>query len=176
MKPEKQDFSVGRISQWDATVLDDGRIKLPADVLTMLESLKLSTNTLCPGRIPRAKALVLCPEQSWNRWKEHLQSQFPLLKTHRGAAAYLHPFKPIGWDRQGRISLPTAASSYAGIKAGSTVIFLGKEYYLEVWTEEELNRAIKECEDTWCKADLQRSNGQGGGVDLRLRPQGGGTL
>jgi hypothetical protein len=38
MKPGKQDPSVGLIDQRESTVLDDGRIKLPADVLHMLQA------------------------------------------------------------------------------------------------------------------------------------------
>jgi DNA-binding transcriptional regulator/RsmH inhibitor MraZ len=176
MESPKQALSVGLIGQRDTTVLDDGRIKLPADILTMLKSLRLSRNRLCPGRMPRVKALVLCPELFWERWREHLRSRFPLLKSHPGAAAYLDPFKPIGWDRQGRISLPGPASSYAGIRAGHTVIFLGKEYYLEVWAEEEFNKAIAECENAWRMDDPQRHSGRDNKANLGLPRQGAGTL
>jgi len=170
MKSGKQDSSAGLIGQWDITVLDDGRIELPADVLRMLQSLGSSWYRLCPGRIPREKALVLCPEQFWDRWKEALLSRFPLLKTHPGAAAYLNPFKPIGWDAHGRISLPAPACYYAGIRKGVPVVLVGKEYCLNLWTEGEFKEAMEDCETALARADLRQPNDEG-----RVQTQGGET-
>jgi len=173
MKPRKQDSSVGLVGQWDITVLDDGRIKLPADVLRMLQSLGLSSYRLCPGRIPREKALVLCPEQFWDRWKEALLSQFPLLKTHRGAAAFINPFKPIGWDTHGRISLPAPACYYAGIGKGVPIILVGKDYYMELRTEEEFMKAFEDCKAALAETNLRQPKGNGPVGDCRIENQGG---
>jgi DNA-binding transcriptional regulator/RsmH inhibitor MraZ len=176
MKPGKQDSSVGLIDQRESTVLDDGRIKLPADVLRALESLPAQSKTLYPGRIPLAKALILCPKGFWEQWKGHLQSQFPLLKTHPGAAAYLHPFKPIKWDREGRISLPAPASHYAGIGKSVSIVLIGKGYYFEVWREDEFHRAIAECEAALRKTDSPPPNGPDFVEDAERRRRGGSVL
>jgi len=63
MKPKKQNSPVSLVGQREVTVLDDGRLKPPADVLSMLESLKLSGKSLCPERIPLAKALTDSPSK-----------------------------------------------------------------------------------------------------------------
>ncbi len=146
MKSKKQQGLVNLIGQREVTVLDGGRIKLPADIVHTLRSARPSLFSLYPGRIPLTKALILCPAPFWDRWKEDLQSQFPVLKTHPGAVAYLNPFKPIKWDRQGRISLPAEAHHLAGISAGITVVLIGKDYYVQVWAKEEFDKAVVGCD------------------------------
>jgi DNA-binding transcriptional regulator/RsmH inhibitor MraZ len=174
MKPRKQDSSVGLVGQWEITVMEGGRIKLPADVLRMLQSLKPQSKKLYPGRIPLTKALVLVPAQFWDHWKEALLSEFSLLQAHPGAAAYLNPFKPVGWDRQGRVSLPALPSNYIAIRKGGGIILVGKGYYVELWTEEEFKRAFKDCEAALAKADLQPNDTRSTGA-CHLRTQDGGT-
>lgn len=170
MKSGKQDSSVGLVGQWDITVLDDGRIKLPGDVLDVLQSSGLSSHRLWPGRMPLAKVLILCPEPLWDRWREALLSQFPSLKTHPGATAYLDPFKPIRWDAHGRISLPAPACYYAGIRKGVSLVLVGKEYCLNLWTEGEFKEAMEDCEAALARADLRQPNDEG-----RVQTQGGET-
>jgi len=146
MKSKKQKCPVNLVGQREVTVLQDGRIKLPADVLDTLRSVSRASRTLYPGRIPLTKALILCPKLLWNRWKRDLQSQFPSLQTQPGAAAYLNPFKPVNWDRQGRIFLPAEANQFAAIPHSTAIILIGKEYYLELWSETEFNKAIAQCD------------------------------
>jgi DNA-binding transcriptional regulator/RsmH inhibitor MraZ len=161
MEPDKQDIPAGLVGQRDITVLDDGRIKLPGDIMAELESLTRLEKVLYPGRIPQVRAIVLCPEEHWDHWQVHLQSQFPLLKTHPGAIAYLHPFKPATWDRYGRVSLPAAASYYAGIRKGISAVLIGKGYYLELWPEEEFKKALRDCEAALAKAALRQPSSTG---------------
>ena len=176
MKPERQHASAGLVGQRDLTVLDDGRIKLPADVLRMLQSLGLRSRKLCPGRVPLTTALVLVPAEFWRRWKEALLSRFPLLRAHPGATAYLDPFKPITWDFEGRISLPAPASHHASIARGVSIILIGKDYYVELWTEEEFKRVLADCEAALARTDLRQSNGNGPVQECRTRTQGDATL
>ncbi len=176
MEPQIQNIAVEPAGQREATVLDDGRIKLPADILRRLRSSKTRLHVLYPGRLPLAKALVLCPKPFWDRWTEALMLRFPVLKAHPGAAAYLSPFKPATLDRQGRISLPAPASYYAGIRKGASIVLIGKEYYMELWTEEEFKRAFADCEAALAKTDPRQPNGQDPTQECRIRTQGGATL
>ncbi len=173
MEPDKQDIPAGIVGQWDITVLNDGRIKLPADVLRMLRSTGLPGVRLCPGRIPLVKALVLCPEPWWDRWKETLLSRYPSLKTHRGASAYLNPFKNIQCDTHGRMSLPSPACYYAGITEGLPLILVGRVYRMELWPEEEFMKAFKDCEAALAEADRQQPNSNDREDDYRARTPGG---
>ena len=175
MEPQKQSFAVEPVGQREATVLDDGRIKLPADVLRRLRSSKTRLHVLYPGRLPLAKALVLCPKPFWDRWTEALKLRFPVLKTHPGAAAYLSPFKPATLDRQGRMSLSAPASYHAGIRKGISIVLIGRGYYLELWAEEEFKKAFKDCEAALAQADLRQLNGKGLGEDCHIQTQGDGT-
>jgi DNA-binding transcriptional regulator/RsmH inhibitor MraZ len=142
----------------------------------LLQSLERPCKALYPGRIPLAKALVLCPEQFWGRWIGQLQLQFPLLQTHPGATAYLNPFKPVTWDCEGRLSLPSLPSNYAGIGKGVPIILIGKEYYLEVWVEKEFNKILEDCEAALAKTDTRQPNDQDPTRQWRIRTPGSATL
>lgn len=137
--------SIALVGQYEVTVLEDGRIRLPSDIARLLRA--GSINTLYPAEIPGLKALVLCPEQFWKSWKDHIEKQLPPVETHPGVRAYTTPFKPIKWDSQGRISPPASVGNRIGIKADSTAILLGKVYYLELWAEDEFTQMKAKCED-----------------------------
>jgi len=175
MNQKKQKCPLSLVGQREITVLDDGRIKLPTDVLRTLRSAEPSSSGLYPGRIPLTKALVLCPEPLWDRWKGDLQSQFPALKTHPGAAAYLNPFKPVKWDRQGRLSLPAEAHDLAGISGSLTVVLVGRDYYLQIWAKKEFDKAVAECDATLLELD-RRPSAEDREEDTRSRPRGDGIL
>lgn len=159
MENRHPDSSVDFIGQWEVTVLDDGRIKLPCGLLTTLKSIQQPPRILYPGRIPLSKALVLCPGCSWDRWKEYLVSMYPKLKTLPGASAFCVPMKPVRCDDHGRMSLPSLACNHAGIKNGLPIVFVGKNYYIELWSEEEFNRAIVECEAVSRTHNQESENG-----------------
>lgn len=154
MEANEQLASIGLTGQCEVTVLEDGRIILPSDILRLLYHHHVQK--LCAGRIPGLKALVLCPEQFWDRWISHLETKFPVLKTHPGATAYLTPFKPVAWDSQGRISLPALASNHAGIVRGGAVVLIGRDYHIELWAEAEFSKTMRECENALRAADQQQ--------------------
>lgn len=99
MKNLHPDSSAGFIGQWEATVLDDGRIKLPSGLLDILKSIQQPHPILYPGRIPLSKALIPCPECSWDRWTEYLVSTYSGFKKLPGASAYYSPMKPVRCGR-----------------------------------------------------------------------------
>jgi DNA-binding transcriptional regulator/RsmH inhibitor MraZ len=144
MKLKKQLNSINLFSQYEATVLADRRVILPTDVRQQFQG--HGVEKICFGKLPGLKALVLCPENLWAQWTSDLEKTFPCLKTHAGARTFLTPFKPVGWDSKGRITLPYAAHNYAGIEIAGTVILVGRGYYCELWAEAELGRIAAECE------------------------------
>lgn len=157
MSKENRHSGIGPIPQYEVTVLEDGRIVLPIDICRQLKG--NGVKKLYPGKIPGMKAVILCPQQWWNRWTDYLQTQFPSLKTHPGARAYLTPYKPISWDSQRRISLPAGAHNYVNIKPQTIAVILGKDYYLEVWSEEEFSKVVKDCERQLTKSNQQEGGG-----------------
>jgi len=165
MKANEQLTSIGLIGRHEITVLDDGRIILPSDIVHLLQA--AGVKKLYPAEIPGLKALVLCPEQLWNRWVAHLETKFPTIKTHPGARAYLTPFKPVAWDSQGRISLPALASNHAGIRARGTVVIIGNTYYMELWAEDEFSKIRQGCEDALRKTDQQQQDSEDSDADVR---------
>lgn len=150
MKTNKP-ISIRLIGQYEISVLDDGRIILPSDIVQRFR--EGDVKELYPGRIPEVKALVLCPGHIWDRWLAHLQKEYPSFQTHPGARAYTTPFKPIRWDSQRRISLPALANNYAGIKARGMAIIFGRGDYLELWAEEEFSKIKEACENALRKTE-----------------------
>ena len=144
LKAKKQQHSISFVGRYEVTVLTDRRIILPVDVIRQLRD--HDTERVFPGRLPGSRALVLCPENLWGRWVIKLKKSFPCLETQDGARAFLIPWRPIGWDTKGRITLPRRAREYAGIKADETAIIMGTDYCFELWSEKEFNEIIQECE------------------------------
>ena len=144
IKSLKQQHSVSFIGKYEVTVLNDRRIILPADIIRQLEYNSLKK--LLPSKLPMRKAIILCPEIFWGKWLKKIKKKFPCLEIQDGARTFLIPWQPTKWDNKGRISLPRRARDYAGIKANSTVIILGIDYYIELWPEEEFTKMTRECE------------------------------
>lgn len=159
MSNANEHSGIGPIPQYEVTVLEDGRIVLPIEICRHLRD--NGAQKLYPGKIPGIKAVILCPQQWWGRWTDYLQTQFPSLKTHPGARAYLTPFRSIRWDSQRRISLPAGAHNYAKIGAKTTAVILGRDYYLEVWSEEEFSKLVQDCERQLTGASQKESDGSG---------------
>jgi len=143
-KAKRNQRSVSFFGRYEVTVLTDQRIVLPADVIRQLRSHR--AEKILVGRLPRSRALVLCPENLWGHWVSKLEKSFPCLRTHNGARAFLIPWQPLIWDTKGRITLPRRAREYVSIKAGETAIIIGMEYCFELWSTKEFNKIIQECE------------------------------
>ena len=151
MKARRKQIPVSFVGKYELTVLSDSRVILPVDVIRQLR--RQGIEKLLPGRLPDLKAILLCPEIFWGRWRKTLTRRFPCLKTNNGARTFLIPWQPIRWDSKGRISLPRKAREFAGIQPYQTVIILGNNYCFELWSEERYNEITRECEDI-----LQRSS------------------
>lgn len=141
---KKRQRPISFVGKYEVAVLTDKRIILPSDVIQQLKA--YSIKSVLVGRLPRSKALVLCPENLWDRWINKVKKSFPCLRTHDGARSFLIPWQPIHWDNKGRITLPRRAREYAGIKANETAIIIGMDYRFELWSEKEYNEIINECE------------------------------
>jgi DNA-binding transcriptional regulator/RsmH inhibitor MraZ len=150
MKVKEKQISASFVGKYELTVLSDSRVILPIDVIRQLRSQNIEK--LLPGRLPGLKALLLCPEIFWCRWRQTLTRRFPCLKSDNGTRTFFVPWQPIRWDSKGRISLPREAREFAGIKPYQTVIILGNNYCFELWAQERLDEVTRECEDI-----LQRS-------------------
>lgn len=144
MKPKKKQCSVSFIGKYEITILDDLRLILPSDVIRQLKHHGIEK--VLAGKLPGFNALVLCPETLWGKWLNKLKKDFPLIETHDGARSFLIPWKPIGWDSKGRISLPRRARDHIGIRAHGTAILIGTGFCFELWGEEEFNKITRECE------------------------------
>ena len=150
MKTKRKQISVSFVGKYELTVLSDSRVILPIDVIRQLKDQGIKK--LLPARLPYLRALLLCPEIFWDRWRRTLIKRFPCLKTNNGARTFLIPWQPISWDSKGRISLQRRAREFAGIEPYQTVIILGNNYCFELWSEKKNNEITRECEDA-----LQRS-------------------
>ena len=144
MKTANKKASASFIGQYELTVLDDQRLILPSGVVRQLED--HGVEKVLAGKLPGFNALVLCPEALWGKWLNKLKKSCPSLRTHDGARSFLIPWRPIGWDSKGRISLPRRARNHLGISAHDTAILIGTGFYLELWSEEEFNRITRDCE------------------------------
>ena len=130
----------------DATVSEGHRIRLPREVVRQLRGRRVGRLWL--GIIPKAKALVLCPEDTWNRWVAGLQKQYPNLNTSEGFRVFLSPSRLVTMDGKGRISIQGARRlrEYAGLKVGQTVVIVGMYDHLELWAEGEFRETIARSE------------------------------
>ena len=147
---KKKPHPISFVGRYEVTVLTDRRIILPANVIRQLRD--HGSERVFPGKLPRSRALVLCPENLWDHWVKKLKKSFPCLKTYNGARTFLVPWQPLSWDTKGRITLPRRAREYAGIKADETVIIMGMDYCFELWPEKEFNKITQECEATLRKS------------------------
>lgn len=147
---KKKQRSISFVGRYEVSVLADQRIILPSSVIRQLRD--HGSKRVFPGKLPRSKALVLCPEKLWDHWVKKLKKSFPCLKTYNGARTFLVPWQPLSWDTKGRITLPRRAREYAGIKTDETVIVMGMDYCFELWPEKEFNKIIQECEATLRKS------------------------
>lgn len=144
MKTKNKHYSISFVGQYELTVLDDQRLILPSDVVRQLEDHGIEK--VLAGRLPGFNALVLCPEALWGEWLKKLRRDFPAIETYDGARSFFTPWRPIGWDSKGRISLPRRARNHLGINAHDTAILVGTGFYFELWSEEEFNRITQDCE------------------------------
>lgn len=163
MKTKRKQISVSFVGKYELTVLSDSRVILPIDVIRQLSSQGIKR--LLPARLPDLKALLLCPEILWGRWRRTLIRRFPCLKANDGARTFLIPWQPISWDSKGRITLPRRAREFAGIEPYQTVIILGNNYCFELWSEERFNEITRECEDV-----LQRSDRSLASIEKDVTP------
>ncbi len=135
MKQEKKEHKLEFLGEFELTVMDDGRIRLPSKVRTLLDKHKIKK--LRPTILPNEKAIALCPEQFWPKWIEKLFREDSSHSTFQKERRYLTPSTPLGWDKNGRIYIPKSLSKYAGIPPGKTVIIAALTNHLEIWEENE---------------------------------------
>jgi DNA-binding transcriptional regulator/RsmH inhibitor MraZ len=137
---------IGFLGVDEATVSEDCRVRLPGPVVRQLRKRRIGRLWL--GVIPRVKALVLCPEVTWNLWIEGLKERFPDLNTPEGFRAFVSPSRLVKMDGKGRISIKSARRlwEYAGIEIGQTVVVVGMGDYFELWAEGVFRDAMAQSE------------------------------
>lgn len=109
-------------------VLDDkGRIVLPTKMREKLG------DTVFITRAPADKCLYIYTEEEWGKLAQKLE-KLPT-STDRNAAAFVRMFfgkaSECSVDKQGRITIASRLSEYAGLK--KNVMLIGANNRLEIW-------------------------------------------
>lgn len=127
--PTARDFN----GQYDVSVLSDGRVRLPDEVVKQLE--RRGVKAVWLATLPNLKALVICPERFWPRWVQQARHQFKFLETEDGIRAISSMWKRRTWDSKGRLLVPGALMQYAGIRPGGRVVLVPFRNYFELWED-----------------------------------------
>lgn len=130
---------------YDASVLDDGRIRLPVGVTQQLESAK--AGTVRAGILPRQKALVLFPQETWLAGIQNILQQNPALASPEGFRSFLSLSVPLSWHDQGRISLPDRLLQYADLRIRQLVVIVGVGGHFEIWNSEAYEEMRRRCQE-----------------------------
>jgi len=153
-KKSDRQIDINLTGQFEVTVHEDGRLILPAEFRRQLA--KAGVENLYVGKIPRTRAIVLCPPQLWDQWVSQLVIQYPVLRNHAAARKYTTPHRTIGWDSQGRMSLPIDTWSQSGTRHWPRIVIFGKGTHLELWPEEEFSNLVDELESLLAGSDQEQ--------------------
>lgn len=86
--------------------------------------------------------LYLYPEVHWRRIEERLSRINSFSDSGRKVLRrFLRFAEDISPDAQHRLSLPSRLREWAGIKPGSTAVFLGSGERIEIWAPDQLDAA-----------------------------------
>lgn len=122
-----------------------GRVCLPSRLRAILaaaagtESDSAPVFTLLRGL---DTCLYLYPEMHWRRIEERLSRINSFSDSGRKVLRrFLRFAEDISPDAQHRLSLPARLRDWAGIKPGSTAVFLGSGERIEIWAPDQLDAA-----------------------------------
>lgn len=117
-----------------------GRISIPASMRRVGAKRILDRFLLVAGF---EGCLALYTEEQWQKIEEKLQ-QLPMggRKARAFTRAFLMDASRVTVDAQGRITIPPALMSRAGL--GKEAVLLGQVDRVEIWHPERLNAAMQE--------------------------------
>jgi len=131
--------------EFETSVLEGGRIRLPALVIRQFEDAEVEKVHF--GILPHQKALVVIPQAMWPEWIKKCEKQDPLLGTAEGIRSFISPSSPTWWGPGGRIYIPDRLLRYAGLCVGQRLVILGVGGCFEIWNGDAYEEMHRRCEE-----------------------------
>ncbi|MGF1463671.1 MAG: division/cell wall cluster transcriptional repressor MraZ [Maricaulaceae bacterium] len=134
------------LSRTDASMDAKGRVAVPADFRSMLGQAREEAVFVFPhfsGGYLEGGGYALMQE-----YQAEIENR-PRLDPERRklAHAILGRTKQLGFDANGRITLPAAFREHAGLKTGEKVVFVGLGSHFEIWNPQAYEAHAQEAGD-----------------------------
>jgi len=126
--------------QYDVSVLGDGRVRLPNEVVKQLGP--QGGKWVWLATLPDLKALVICPERFWPDWVQWTTKRFTFLETEDGIRALRSTWVRRQWDRKNRILIPDTLMQYAAITIHGRVVLVAFKTHFELWDESSFKEHV----------------------------------
>jgi MraZ protein len=131
------------------TIDEKGRLALPTSLRDELRK-SINPDRIFLGYYPGTSHLSLYPAERWQilveDWRD--ESRFPGTKIMLDAQRlFFANLEPVGLDRLGRILIPMALRSRAGL--GREVVIIGTGVKMEVWDPEALRLNEERTMESW---------------------------
>jgi len=131
--------------EFETSVLEGGRIRLPVNVVRQFED--AGVEKIYFGILPHQKALVVIPQAMWPDWIKRCEKQEPILGTAEGFRSFIFPSSPNWWGPGGRIYIPDRLLRYAGLHVEQPLVILGVGDYFEIWNSDAYEEMRRRCEE-----------------------------
>jgi DNA-binding transcriptional regulator/RsmH inhibitor MraZ len=133
------------LGEFETTLLEGGRLRLPVHVILQLKA--VGVERIHFGILPHQKALVIIPQAMWSDWIIKTEKQDPLLSTTDGFRSFIFPSRPNWWGPGGRLYIPDRLLHYAGLSGGQLLVILGVGDYFEIWNSDAYEEMRGRCEE-----------------------------
>ena len=144
MKTGRRQGVTAFLGEFETSVLNDGRIRLPVGVTRQLE--EAGVRTIRASILPHQEALVLFPEATWSSGIKKITQQDPLLGTPQGFRSFISPSVPFSWDSQGRVYISVSLRDYASLEVDHPVVIIGVDDHFELWNSEAFDEMRTRCQ------------------------------
>jgi len=145
MKTRQQQPIGPFLGEFETTILEGGRIRLPVHVILQLK--EAGVERIHFGILPHRKALVIVPQAMWSDWIMKTEKQDPLLGTTDGFRSFIFPSRPSWWGPGGRLYIPDRLLHYAGLSGGQPLVILGAGDHFEIWNFDAYEEMRRRCEE-----------------------------
>jgi len=145
MKTGRRQGVTAFLGEFETSVLNDKRIRLPVGVTRQLK--EAGVRTIRASILPHQEALVLFPEATWPSGIKKITQQDPLLGTPQGFRSFISPSVPLSWDSQGRVSISDRLLQYAGLRVEQPVVIIGVDAHFELWNMDAFEEMRKRCQE-----------------------------
>ena len=137
----------GFFGQYETRLLEDGRIRLPAEAVHQLQDGGVEEVRL--GVIPGLPALAVCPGPRWEAWLGHLRGHLPVLSTPEGLRVFEAACSVCALDDQGRIYVPSRLRKHlCPGQTGHDIVVVGVLDHFEIWSLQAFDAMVRECQDS----------------------------